>query len=88
MIVTIGAVGGTNVERLNSIYFQILRIQNRRDNVVTSPLLSGNVSGTRWSSLVHRFNYNLTRTKWSKPPECFFLETTHLPFRCEFGNHP
>ncbi|MCF6142321.1 hypothetical protein L1S34_13575, partial [Flavobacterium sp. K77] len=44
MIITIGAVGGTTVERLNSIYFQDITLTGREGTVLTSPLLCGNVS--------------------------------------------
>ncbi|MBB1194815.1 hypothetical protein DNC80_14185, partial [Flavobacterium sp. SOK18b] len=44
MVITIGSMGGTNVERLNSIYFRDITYPGRESTVLTTPLLCGNVS--------------------------------------------
>ncbi|MBC5864626.1 DUF11 domain-containing protein, partial [Flavobacterium turcicum] len=44
MIISFGTQGNTTVNRLYSLYFRDITYTNRQTNVVTSPLLCGNVS--------------------------------------------
>ncbi|RKS12915.1 gliding motility-associated C-terminal domain-containing protein [Flavobacterium sp. 120] len=44
MVFTLGAQGGTTVNRLYSLYFRDITYTNRQSTVVTSPFLCGNVS--------------------------------------------